>query len=101
MIDTPKYLTVAECLERLPLRVSEREFRREVRELGLCYRRGQIITLSEDHLAQYIKTLEAKPCPTSSSIAAPAPTSGKSAARSRSRIVRVASSFDKARALLD
>lgn len=44
MIDTPKYLTVAECLERLPLRVSEREFRREVRELGLCYRRGQIIT---------------------------------------------------------
>lgn len=31
MIDTPKYLTVAECLERLPLRVSEREFRREVR----------------------------------------------------------------------
>jgi hypothetical protein len=66
MIDTPKYLTVAECLERLPLRVSEREFRREVRELGLCYRRGQIITLSEDHLAQYIKTLEAKPCPTSS-----------------------------------
>jgi len=67
MTNKPKYLTVAECLELLPVRVSEREFRREVRELGLCYRRGQIITLSEEHLAQYIKTLEAKPCQTSSS----------------------------------
>lgn len=93
-----RYLTVAECLERLPVKVHGRKFRQEVRRLGLCYRRGHQITLSEAHLDAYIKTLEA--CH-SSSTSGPALTSGKSAARSKSRTVRPGSAFDKARALLD
>lgn len=51
-------LTVREALARLPVKMAERVFRARVRELGLCYRHGHQLALSEDHLARFIETLQ-------------------------------------------
>ena len=55
-------LTVSDALARLPVKMAEREFRRRVRTLGLCYKHGHQIAMSETHLAQFIETL----CPLNS-----------------------------------
>src|SRR5690554_4440711 len=91
-----EYLTVAECLAMLPVKVSEREFRRQVISLGLCYKRGHQIKLDHEQLRAYIETLK---CPTSPSISAG--TSGTSGGRSRSPARRLGSELERARAMLD
>lgn len=53
-----QYITVKEALARLPVRITERVFRRRVQDLGLCYKHGHQLSLSEDQLARFIVTLE-------------------------------------------
>jgi hypothetical protein len=57
---TQPYLSVKDALARLPVRMAEREFRRRLRQLGLCYKHGHQLSLTEEHLARFIQTLE---CP--------------------------------------
>jgi hypothetical protein len=90
------YLSVDECLALLPVRVSEREFRKQVRVLGLCYKRGHQIALDRRQLDTYIETLK---CPTSNS--SNAEKSITSTGRSKSPAKRLGSEFEKARAMLD
>ena len=90
------FLTVPECLGRLPVRLSEREFRKRVKAQGLCYKNGHQIALSEDHLNKFIETLA---CPTSGSHSATG--SGKSRGPSKSQGKRKGSGYEKALALLD
>ncbi len=91
-----QFLTVEECLALLPVRVSEREFRRQVREMGLCYKRGHQISLSQQQLATYIETLK---CPISHSTDAAKSTTSEG--RSKSPAKKRGSEFERAQAMLD
>ena len=53
-------LTVKECLDRLPILISERSLRQKIREAGCyCEHRRQIF-LTEDHFEQLLESME--PC---------------------------------------
>ena len=91
-----EFLEVAECLPQLPVRMSEREFRRRVRENGLCYKHGHQIKLDRHQLDAFIETLK---CQISNST--DAEKSGTSGARSKSPAKRRESEFARARAMLD
>lgn len=87
IIDGITYLTVKECLERLPFRMNERRFRRTVRSLGIGIQHRWTIVLTEADLTTVIDTLrlgtgraqakrtKARACPSSSSVAARSSTS--------------------------
>jgi hypothetical protein len=91
-----EFLEVADCLPQLPVKMAEREFRKRVRDLGLCYKHGHQIKLDTQQLTAFIETLK---CPTSNS--GDVEKSGKSGARSRSQGRRGVSEFAKAQAMLD
>ena len=57
---SPKLLTVQECLGRLPIRMSEREFRRKIRKSGHYYEHRRQIMLSEADFAAIMEGL--RPC---------------------------------------
>ena len=44
------FINPADCLDRLPVRMSLREFRKRVINLGLCYKHGHQIMLDEIQL---------------------------------------------------
>ena len=90
-----KYLTPAECLELLPVRMAMREFRRRAIDMHLCYKHGHQITLDEDQLTAFIETLK---CQTSNSGYATA--SGKSPGRSKSPAAEKVSASERVRELL-
>jgi hypothetical protein len=82
------FLEPAECLPRLPVRMSEREFRKRVISQGLCYKHGHQIKLDDNQLQAFIETLK---CQTSSSTNA--------ATRGTSVAPFAESALEKARAL--
>ena len=59
----PKLLTVAECLARLPIRMSERAFRKAVRDNDCCREHRKQLFLTEEDFAAFLETLT--PCATS------------------------------------
>lgn len=89
------FLDVTDCLPRLPVRMSEREFRKRVIMYGLCYKHGHQIKLDEKQLAAFIETLK---CQTSNSTSAEK--SGTSGGRSKSQVKRPESEYAKARGML-
>jgi hypothetical protein len=91
-----EFLEVAECLPRLPVKMAEREFRKRVRDLGLCYKHGHQIKLDEHQLDAFIETLK---CQTLNST--DAAKSGTSGGRSKSQGRRGVGEFAKAQAMLD
>ena len=62
----PAYLTVADCLARLPVKLSERTFRKLVRRCGTFIEHRKQMPLTEDDFAAVLETM--RPCSSSSSV---------------------------------
>jgi hypothetical protein len=73
----PAYLTVADCLARLPVKLSERTFRKLVRRCGTFIEHRKQMPLTEDDFAAVLETM--RPCSSSSSV--PRVRTGKSEVR--------------------
>ena len=58
----PILLTVRQCLDRLPIRMSEREFRRQVRLAGCCHEHRKQLFLTEADFQAFLETLKVQPC---------------------------------------
>lgn len=57
----PILLTVRQCLDRLPIRMSEREFRRQVRLAGCCHEHRKQLFLTEADFQAFLETLKVQP----------------------------------------
>jgi hypothetical protein len=82
----PKRITVEQYLAGLPIRMSEREFRRKVRSCG-CYEHRKQLFLTEADFTVFLETVKVVPCRSIASSMLPAPSTASVVATSRERLV--------------
>jgi hypothetical protein len=52
------FLTVRECLDRLPIRMAERAFRRRVRQAGCCHEYRKQLFLTEANFTAFVENIK-------------------------------------------